>query len=137
MTFFTRRPSEPQHDAEVTAEMLRLLRSIDSRLALLTAPEEAALRERLATEVLRAGGRQAMWDAIDGNRTSHELSKEAGVSDRFAQMFVNELLAEGLVRRVEREGGRGTVVEKDRIGLVQWYLASLGGETAGAAPGRV
>jgi hypothetical protein len=137
MTFLTRKPSEPQPD-EVTAEMLRLLRSIDSRLAMLTAPQEAALRERLAGEVLRAAGRQAMWDAIDGIRTSNELSKEAGVSDRFAQMFVNELLAQGLVRRVEREGGRGTVVEKDRIGLVQWYLANMGGETAGGVPpGRV
>jgi hypothetical protein len=138
MTFLTRTPSGPQPDLHAAAEMLRVLRSIDSRLALLAAPQEAAMRERLAAEVLRAGGRQAMWDAIDGIRTSNELAKEAGVSDRFAQMFVTELLGKGLVWRVEREGGRGTVVEKDRIGLVQWYLASMGGQTAGAVPpGRV
>ena len=138
MTFLTRQPSEPQGEPGDHAELLRLLRSIDSRLALIAAPQEAELRDRLTSEVLRAGGRQAMWDAIDGVRTSNDLAKAAKVSDRFAQMFVNELLALGLVRRVERESRKGTVVEKDRIGLVQWYLASVSGETAGAAPqGRV
>lgn len=138
MTFLTRQPSEPQGEPEDHAELLRLLRSIDSRLALIAAPQEAELRDRLTSEVLRAGGRQAMWDAIDGVRTSNDVAKAAKVSDRFAQMFVNELLALGLVRRVERESRKGTVVEKDRIGVVQCYLASVSGETAGAAPpGRV
>lgn len=138
MTFLTRQPAEPQPDTEDHAELLRLLRSIDSRLALVAAPQEAELRTRLASEVLRAGGRQAMWNAIDGVRTSNDLAKAAQVSDRFAQMFVNELLALGLVRRVERASKKGTVVEKDRLGLVQWYLASVSGETAGdVPPGRV
>jgi hypothetical protein len=136
MKFLARPPSEPQLNVDAVAEMLYLLRSIDSRLALLAAPQEAELQDRLAVEVLRAGGRQAMWTAIDGTRTSNELAKEAGVSDRFVQMFVTELLAKGLVRRVEREGGRGTVVEKDRVGLVQWYLASLRNETAATPLGR-
>jgi len=138
MTFLTRQPREPQAEPEDHGELLRLLRSIDSRLALLAAPQEADLCARLASEVLRAGGRQAMWDAIDGGRTSNDLAKAAKVSDRFAQMFVNELLALGLVRRVERASKKGTVVEKDRIGLVQWYLASVSSETAGEVPpGRV
>lgn len=138
MTFLTRQPSEPRGEPEDHVELLRLLRSIDSRLALIAAPQEAELRKRLTSEVLRAGGRQAMWDAIDGIRTSNDLAKAAKVSERFAQIFVNELLALGLVRRVERESRKGTVVEKDRIGLVQWYLTSVSGETAGAAPpGRV
>jgi hypothetical protein len=134
MTFLTRQMTGPERDAGGAAEVLRLLRSIDSRLALIAAPQEADLRGRLGSEVLRAGGRQAMWDAIDGVRTSNELAKAAGVGDRFAQMFVSELLALGIVQRVERESRKGTVVEKDRIGLVQWYLWSVGGETAGIAP---
>lgn len=138
MTFLTRQASAPQGEPEDHAEVLRLLRSIDSRLALIAAPQEVELGNRLTSEVLRAGGRQAMWDAIDGVRNSNDLAKAAKVSERFAQMFVNELLALGLVQRVERESRKGTVVEKDRIGLVQWYLANVSGETAGAAPpGRV
>jgi hypothetical protein len=138
MTFLTRQPAEAPSDPDDHAELFRLLRSIDSRLALIAAPQEAELRVRLAAEVLRAGGRQALWDAIDGVRTSNDLAKAAQVSDRFAQMFVNELLALGLVRRVERASKKGTVVEKDRIGLVQWYLSSVSGETAGEVPpGRV
>lgn len=138
MTFLTRQPPETEPEPDDHAELLRLLRSIDSRLALMAASQEAELRERLASEVLRAGGRQAMWDAIDGVRTSNDLAKAAKVSDRFAQMFVNELLALRLVRRVEQARKKGTVVEKDRIGLVQWYLTSLSGKTAGEIPpGRV
>jgi hypothetical protein len=138
MTFLTRQPAESQPDLEDHAELLRLLRSIDSRLALMAAPQEAEVRARLASEVLRAAGRQAMWDAIDGVRTSNDLAKAAQVSDRFAQMFVNELLALGLVRRVERATKKGTIVEKDRLGLVQWYLAIVSGETASdVPPGRV
>ena len=136
MTFLTRQPSEPPAEPDDHAELLRLLRSIDSRLALIAAPQETELHGRLTSEVLRAGGRQAMWDAIDGVRTSNDLAMAAKVSDRFAQMFVNELLALGLVRRVERASTKGTVVEKDRIGLVQWYLASIGGEKAGGEPPR-
>jgi hypothetical protein len=133
MTFLAKGKAHGQgesDDSAAAAEMLRLLRSIDGRLALLTASHERDLTGRLAAEVLRAGGRQAMWDAIDGARTSNDLAKAAGVSNRFAQLFVNELLSLGIVRRVERDGGRGTVVEKDGIGLVGWYVAH-GDKTAG------
>jgi hypothetical protein len=114
--------------------MLRLLTSIDRRLALLTAPQERDMRRRLVDEVLRAGGRQAMWDAIDGRKTSNDLASAAGVSSRFAQLFVNELLDMGLVRKVARELGRGTVVERDGPGLVEWYVTRTADKTTTGAP---
>lgn len=126
MTFLTRArgdsPNEAQGGPAGEERVLRLLESIDRRLALLTAADERDLRAKLTANVLRAGGRVALWNAIDAERNSQELARTAGVSERFAQLFVNELLELGLVRRVQRPAGRGTVVEKDELGAVDWYL---------------
>jgi len=126
MSFLTRTKVAGLADAPASDDtddrMLQLLQSIDRRLALLTAADERDLRTKLTDEVLRAGGRVALWNAIDGERNSQDLAKAAGVSERFAQLFVNELLGLHLVRRVEHPSGRGTVVERDELGAVDWYL---------------
>ena len=103
-------------------ETLRLLRSIDRHQALLTAPQERDLRQRLASELLRTEARVAMFDAIDGRRGSPQLAKAADASERAAQMFVKELLDAGLVRVVGGTTGRGFLVEKDDDAIAQWYV---------------
>lgn len=103
-------------------ETLRLLRSIDRRLALLTVPQERDLRQRLIADVLRTDARVTMFDAIDGRRGSPQLAQTAGASERAAQMFVKELLDAGLVRIVGGTTGRGFLVEKDDDAIAQWYV---------------
>ena len=102
-------------------ESVRLLRSIDRRLALLTVREERELQMRLNEEILRTEARRAMFNAIDGRRGSPEIAKAVGASERAVQMFVKELSDAGLVRPVSRSG-RGNVVEKDEIGIAEWQL---------------
>lgn len=111
--------SEPATEG---SETIRLLRSIDRRLALLTGEEERRLRSRLRTDLLRTAAKVAMFDAIDGRRGSPELAKTAGVTDRAAQLFVKELLELGLVDTVQGTGGRGVIVAPNEDGIVRWYL---------------
>ena len=101
----------------------RLLMSIDRRLALLTASHERELRQRLAAELFRTDSRAAMWDAIDGARGSAEIGKAGGVGERTAQLFVKELLELGLVREISGGAGKSTIVEKEPMGDVEWFLA--------------
>jgi len=108
-----------------TDENLRVLKSIDRRLALLTAKEERAVRKALDVEILTTASRATMWDVIDGKTGSPELGKIAKVSERSAQVFVKDLLDAGLVKVVAN--ARGTVVEKDDDAILQWYLRRLSG----------
>lgn len=103
-------------------ETLRLLRSIDRRLALLSGAENRKMRARLVTDLLRAPGRTAMFDAIDGQRGSPDLAHAAKVTDRAAQLFVKELLDLGLVKIVPDATARGIVVARDEDAIVDWYL---------------
>jgi hypothetical protein len=100
----------------------KLLVSIDRRLALLTASHENELRKRLADELWRTDARAAMWAAIDGVRGSVEIGKAGGVGERTAQLFVKELLELGLVREVSGGAGKSTIVEKEPMGDVEWFL---------------
>jgi hypothetical protein len=105
-------------------DVLKLLRSIDRRLALLTGKEERDVRRALVDEILTTPARTAMWDAIDGRAGSPELATVANVSDRAAQLFVKDLLNAGFVNVVT--SGRGTVVEKNDDAIVRWYLDRVG-----------
>lgn len=111
-------------------ESVRLLRSIDRRLALLTVPQERDIRQKLDDEVLRTQARMAMFQAMDGKRGSPELARMVGASERAVQMFVKELLDAGLARPVGK-AGRGHLVEKDEDGIVQWYLRLIRENGAG------
>jgi hypothetical protein len=113
----------------VDDESVRLLRSIDRRLALLTVREEREVQLRLNEEVLRTEARRAMFNAIDGRRGSPEIARAVGASERAVQMFVKELSDDGLVRPVTRPG-RGNVVEKDEIGIAEWQLRRAREEVA-------
>jgi hypothetical protein len=104
------------------SESLRLLRSMDRRLALLSGAENRKMRARLVTDLLRAPGRTAMFDAIDGQKGSPEIAKAAKVSDRAAQVFVKELLDLGLVQVVPEATARGVIVARDEDAIVNWYL---------------
>lgn len=101
---------------------LRLLRSIDRRLALLTGAEERKLRAKLRAELLRTPARLSMFDAIDGRTGSPDLAKAAGVTDRAAQLFVKELLDLGLVEVAPGTTGRGVFVARNEDAIVRWYL---------------
>lgn len=108
-------------------ESLRLLVSIDRRLALLSASHEHDLRRALADQLLRTEARKAMFAAIDGQRNATEIAKEAGgVGVRTAQLFVNELLEMGLVRKVASSSARSVIVERDEDAIVQWYVSGVG-----------
>lgn len=111
-------------------EAIKLLRSIDRRLALLTGPQEREVRQRLISDVLRTEARVQMFDNIDGRRGSPELARTANVGERAAQMFVRELLDAGLVRVVAGTTGRGFLVERDDDAIVQWYLERTRREAA-------
>ena len=105
-------------------ELLKLLASIDRRLALLTAAQDHELRQALAADVLRTSARIKMFEGIDGSRGSGELAKMAGVTDRAAQLFIKELLELGLVRAVTGGGqGKTLIVERDEAAIIDWYLA--------------
>jgi hypothetical protein len=102
--------------------LVRLLVSIDRRLALLTASQERDLRTTLRDRLLRTPARIAMFEGIDGQRGSGELAKLGKVGERAAQLFVKELLDLGLVREVPGGAGRTVIVERDEAALVDWYL---------------
>lgn len=110
------------NETQMHHQTLRLLRSIDRRLALLTGPQDRDLRTKLVADLLRTPARTAMFDAIDGKRGSPDLADAAKVSDRAAQLFVKELLDLGLVAVVGGTTGRGFVVERDDDAIVRWYL---------------
>lgn len=114
--------------------LLRVLRSIDRRLALLTGPQEREARRRISTDLLRTPARLVMFDAIDGNTASPDLARIAGVSDRAAQQLVKDLLDKGLLRVVRATVGRGFLVEKDEDAIVQWHLAETARESDAANP---
>ena len=101
-------------------EVLRVLRSIDGRLALLTGPQERAVRDALAAEVLNTESRQLMFDAIDGTKGTSDLATIGKVTPRAALNFVTQLIGLRLVRSVGT--GREIVVAHDQNGIVQWYL---------------
>jgi hypothetical protein len=104
-------------------ELAALLASIDRRLALLSAREERELRRTLVSEILKTDSRIAMFDGIDGARSSAELGKLGGVGERSAQLFVKEMLELGFVREVSNAGtGRSVIVEKDGEAILSWYL---------------
>lgn len=100
--------------------VITLLRSIDRRLALLTGPEEKALRAALVEDVLNTEPREKMFDAIDGVKGNPELATAGGVTARASQNFVNQLIELGMVRTVG--AGREVVVERDDNAIVRWYL---------------
>jgi hypothetical protein len=110
-------------------EVLRVLRSIDRRLALLTGPQEREVRRRITTDLLRTPTRLAMFDAIDGETGSPELAKMAGVSERAAQQLVKDPLDLGLVKVVRATTGRGFVVATDEDAIGQWHLAAAAKES--------
>jgi hypothetical protein len=104
-------------------DLVRLLTSIDRRLALLTASQDRDLRQTLRSELLRTPARIAMFDGLDGERGSGELAKLGGVGDRAAQLFVKELQDLGLVRVVSGGGqGKTLIVERDEAAIIDWYL---------------
>jgi lipid-binding SYLF domain-containing protein len=110
------------------SESIRLLRSIDRRLALLSGAENRRMRARVVADLLRAPGRTAMFDAIDGQRGSSEIAKAAKVSERAAQLFVKELLDLGLVKVIAGATGRGVLVARDDDALLAWYLERITGD---------
>lgn len=103
-------------------EQVMLLRSIDRRLALLTASQERNLRLALLNDLLRTPARTKMFDGIDGERTSPELAKIAQVSERAAQLFVKELLELGIVRPAPSSDGRTVIVARDEPAIIRWYV---------------
>jgi hypothetical protein len=109
------------------AELMRVLRSIDRRLALLTSDEERRLQTSLRAELLRTSARASMFEAIDGRRGSPELAKAGGVSDRAAQLFVKELLELGIVEVVPGTS-RGLIVVREEDAIVRWYRDRVRGE---------
>lgn len=101
---------------------LRLLASIDRRVALLTASQERALQDSLRTSLLRTPARVAMFEGINGRRGSPELARMAAVSKRAAQLFIKELLELGLVKStIGGTGSKGLIVERDEDAVIQWY----------------
>jgi hypothetical protein len=103
-------------------ELVALLQLIDRRLALLTATHDRDLRAALRTDLLRTPARIAMFEGINGERGSGELSKLARGSERSAQEFVKELLGLGLVRAAPGSAGRSVIVERDEDAIIEWYL---------------
>jgi hypothetical protein len=102
-------------------DLLIVLRSIDRRLALLTAREERDVRSALVADVLNTEPRQKIFDAIDGIRGNPELATVGGVTPRATQNFVNQLLELGLVRSVGTS--REMIVVRNDDGILRWYLA--------------
>jgi hypothetical protein len=109
-------------------ELVRLLTSIDRRLALLTASEERDLRQALRSEILRTSAQVAMFEGIDGVRGSGELGKLGEVGERSAQLFIKELQELGFVRPVAGSAGRAVIVERDEAEIIRWYLAKKASE---------
>jgi hypothetical protein len=103
-------------------QLLRVLKSIDRRLALMTGAQERDMRHKLVGDVLRTPSRLRMFDGIDGRTGSPDLAKAAGVSERAAQQFVQDLMKLGLVKVVGGTSGRGFLVAKDEDAIVKWYL---------------
>ena len=106
--------------------VIDLLRSIDRRLALLTAREANDVRAALMADVLNSEPRQKIFDGLDGKLGNPELARIGGVTPRATQTFVNQLLDLGLVRSVSP--GREMIVIRDEDGILRWYLARQPGE---------
>ena len=103
-------------------DVVKLLGSIDRRLALLTAREARQLRQALESEVLTTPARVKMFDAIELGRGGADIGRAAGVSPRAGQLFIKELLDLGLLRAVTDGDGRELGVERDDDAILDWYL---------------
>jgi hypothetical protein len=78
-------------DTPSEARSLQLLASIDRHLAVLAGAEEAKLRDAIVG-FLKTESRVKMFDALDGRRRSPDLARLAGIIERSAQRFVQELI---------------------------------------------
>jgi hypothetical protein len=103
-----------------TDEVLKVLRSIDRRLALLVGPQERAMRDALKADVLNTEPRERMFYAIDGIKGTSDLAEVGGITARGALNFANQLVEMGLVRSIGT--GRELVLARDDDGVVEWYL---------------
>ena len=117
-------------DPLASAAILDILRSIDRRLAILTATESSRLEDALAERVLRTEARVAMFRAIDGHRNAHELAQAGGVSTRAGQSFVKEILGTGLASVVPNTKGREVIIARDEDAIVRWYVDQVQGDRA-------
>lgn len=103
-------------------EVLRMLISIDRRLALLTATHARDLRKALEEDVLKTANRIEIWDNINGRRAAPDIVKETGGNLRVTQKFVKELLDAGFIRDTNTGAGTAVVAEHDDEAILRWYV---------------
>ena len=102
-------------------EVVRLLRSIDRKLSLVTAGHELVMLRAFQAEILRTRPRTAMWAAIDGKTSTAGLAHAAGASERLAQMFVKEMRESDFVRDADDD----RYVEQNEDAVLCWHTTQM------------
>ena len=103
-------------------EVVRLLTSIDRRLALLTATQERDLRRAFEEEILKTPQRIALWEKVDGRRGAPDIVKETGGSLRVTQIFVKDMLEAGFLKDTKTGTGKAVIAEHDDEGVLRWFV---------------
>lgn len=102
--------------------VVRLLTSIDRRLALLTATQERDLRQAFEKEILKTPQRVTLWAMVDGRRAAPDIVKETGGSLRVTQKFVKEMLDAGFLKDTKTGTGTSVVAEHDEDAILRWFV---------------
>jgi hypothetical protein len=103
-------------------DVVRLLTSIDRRLALLTATQERDLRRAFEEEILKTPQRVALWALVDGRRAAPDIVKETGGNLRVTQRFVKEMLDAGFLKDTKTGTGPAVIAEHDEDAILRWFV---------------
>ncbi|MDP9066783.1 MAG: hypothetical protein M3N53_00350 [Actinomycetota bacterium] len=103
-------------------DVVRLLTSIDRRLALLTATQERDLRRAFEEEILKTPQRVALWGLVDGQRAAPDIVKETGGNLRVTQKFVKEMLDAGFLKDTKTGTGTAVIAEHDQGAVLRWFV---------------
>lgn len=103
-------------------DVVRLLTSIDRRLALLTATQERDLRRAFEEEILKTPQRVALWALVDGRRAAPDIVKETGGNLRVTQKFVKEMLDAGFLKDTKTGTGTAVIAEHDEDAILRWFV---------------
>lgn len=102
--------------------VVRLLRSIDRRLALLTATQERDLLRAFREEILKTPQRIALWALVDGRRAAPDIVKETDGNLRVTQKFVKEMLDGGFLKDTKTGTGSAVIAEHDEDAILRWFV---------------
>lgn len=99
-------------------ELILEIKKVNEFLALLSIKPMLRVLEKLKEKrILTTKERIKMFILIDGERSSLDIAEKVGVSNRAAQLFISDLVEQGLVN--QRKKGRALIPFKNYEKIIE------------------